>query len=115
MARCRLDMAWNLVMVCAHTITAAAVQEIALAGMVYGWMSTRKQTLASCNNEQNVMLRRRHSTSGQGKQQTHLAKQNCAVQKVQKQRITELEQHDSMQDAHISCTRVPGNISQKKN
>jgi len=36
-----------------------------------------------------------------GKQQTHLAKQNCNVQKVQKQRYTELEQHDSMQDAHM--------------
>jgi len=45
-----------------------------------------------------------------GKQQTHLAKQKCNVQNVQKQRYTELEQHDSMkdahmQDAHMSCTK----------
>jgi len=56
-------------------------------------------------------LRRWQSTSGVGKQPTHLAKQNCAVPKVQRQRYTALEQHDSMQYAHMSCTRVQGNIT----
>ena len=119
MARCRLYMARNLVMVCAHTNIAAAVQQIAQAGMwkIYGWMSTQKQTLATKSRlpswgYSNIPL----MCSGVGRQQTRFAEHNCIVLKVQKQRYTALrEQHDSMQDAHMSCTRVPGNIRQASN
>ena len=92
-------MARNLV----HADIDAAAQEIAQgAGMIYGWMSTRKQTLATMSR---MPYSGDDDQTGVSEQQTHLAK-NCIVQNLQKQRYTALEQHDSMQDAHMSYTRV---------